>query len=168
MNIDLIERKDFEKIKGTESEDRIIDEFKIISINSNYDVNDLVPPFSTKNISHPNILILYFDDVDIESRGVKDLFNKEIAKKIIEFIDTFDKFDYLMIQDKDDKFSRAGALGEILNSFYNVVVENNEKYNNEFIKEYNKVINPNLFIESVMAVKLLNKFNKEIEKEEGE
>ena len=58
MKIRVLPRIFFEKIKGTAEEDRLLESYRIISINSSRG-DDSLPPFSERNRNHRNLLCIF-------------------------------------------------------------------------------------------------------------
>lgn len=103
----------------------------IISIFGSYNQS----PFSQRF----NVLQLKFDDVtEKDEEGIH--FNKEMAKQIINFIkDIEDKPIYVHC---DAGISRSGAIGYMLNEWFNKFIEINKEDNKFFLSE-NSHIMPN-------------------------
>ena len=57
MKIRVLSRIFFEKIKGTAEEDRLLESYRIISINSSRG-DDSLPPFSERNWNHRNLKLV--------------------------------------------------------------------------------------------------------------
>lgn len=81
MDIYLHARTFFENRMGTMSERRMLHENRIISINDVAN-NPEPPPFSDYLLSSPNLLILFFDD--LETPG-KTAFTMSMASRIADF-----------------------------------------------------------------------------------
>jgi predicted protein tyrosine phosphatase len=81
MDIYLHARTFFENRMGTMSERRMLHENRIISINDVAN-NPEPPPFSDYLLSSPNLLILFFDDVE---RIGKTAFTMPMARRIADF-----------------------------------------------------------------------------------
>ena len=62
MKIRVLPRIFFEKIKGTAEEDRLLDHYRIISVNSSRG-DDSLPPFFGRDRNHRHLLCPTFDDV---------------------------------------------------------------------------------------------------------
>ena len=82
MNIKIYARTYFENRIGTEEEERLLREYRIISINNAF-INPEPPPFSKRFLQHSNLLVLFFDDVEKEMPGA---FSNEQAMTIANFI----------------------------------------------------------------------------------
>jgi len=81
MDIYLHARTFFENKMGTMSERRMLMENRIISINDVAN-NPEPPPFSDHLLASPNLLILFFDDVEIPG---KNAFTMPMARRIADF-----------------------------------------------------------------------------------
>ena len=91
MKIRVLPRAFFEKIKGTQDESVVLDNSKVISINSSWGW-DAEPPFSPELQNHRNLLILFFDDIVNEPETPEDLgrlilFAPAMAEQIMRFVD---------------------------------------------------------------------------------
>ena len=125
MKISVLPRIFFEKIKGTAEEDRLLDHYRIISINSSRG-DDSLPPFSERNWNHRNLLCLTFDDVcnepDPEDHDDCALFSTRQAEAVMRFAD--DGSTPMLIHCTAG-ISRSGAVGEILDWYFNRYVADN-------------------------------------------
>lgn len=105
----------------------------IISIYSNDSQSPFLPRF--------NILQLCFDDVtEKDTDGIH--FNKDMAKQIIDFIKDINDDNKPIYVHCDAGVSRSGAVGYMINEWFNKYLEMNEQDNQFFINE-NKHILPN-------------------------
>ena len=82
MNIRIYARTFFENKIGTAEEERLLDECRIISIND-VSIHPEPPPFSRRLLGHPNLLVLFFDDVETEGANA---FSIEMARQIVSFV----------------------------------------------------------------------------------
>ena len=82
MNIKIYARTFFENKIGTAEEERLLDECRIISIND-VSIHPEPPPFSKRFLQHPNLLVLFFDDVETEGATV---FTIKMARQIVSFV----------------------------------------------------------------------------------
>ena len=131
MNIKIYARTYFENRIGTANEKRILCECRIISINDAF-IHPEPPPFSKCFLRHPNLLVLFFDDVETEKLGA---FSNEQAKKIVDFIHQ-DTSSPLLIHCTAG-ISRSGAVGLAIAERFGCV---------EFFLSENPDIMPNQFV----------------------
>lgn len=132
----------------------------IISIFSNGDVSPFPDRF--------NILRLNFDDVserdisvgwNIFDSASKDniFFDEEHAKQIVDFIaditDTPQKTFYVHC---DAGVSRSGAVGYLLNEYFNKFLSNNEE-DYKFFQIHNSHVMPNPLVVSLLKLALFGK-----------
>lgn len=144
MKIRVLPRHFFEAIKGTENEGEILAHAKIISINSSWGF-DSVPPFSTEALASPNLLCLTFDDIEKpESDCVP--FCREQAEEIMRFVD--DGALPLLVHCTVG-ISRSGAVGEVLNWYFNRYLKRNSTDYDDFVKN-NRQIMPNTLVRKIM------------------
>lgn len=121
---------------------------EIISIYSSGDTSPFIDRF--------NILKLNFDDIVYpEVLSEKELnevilFDEDMAKQIVEFAQKMNPNKLCFIH-CDAGISRSGAVGYVLNEYFNKKLENNETDFN-FFKNENKHILPN-----DLVVKILKK-----------
>ena len=125
MKIRVLPRIFFEKIKGTAEEDRLLESYRIISINSSWG-DDSLPPFSERNRNHRNLLCLTFDDVcnepDPEDHDDCVLFSTRQAEAVMRFADDGSM---PMLIHCTAGISRSGAVGEILDWYFNRYIADN-------------------------------------------
>jgi predicted protein tyrosine phosphatase len=150
MKIRVLPRTFFEKIKGTTTEAELLAKSKIISINSSWGFDD-TPPFSSELLNHPHLLTLTFDDICNEPETPEDLantvlFNKDMAKSIMKFVDD-GKLPLLVHCTAG--ISRSGAVGEVLNWYFNCYLEYNAEDDEDFIQN-NRQILPNTIVRKIM------------------
>ena len=150
MKIRVLPRAFFEKVKGTPTELELLEKAKIISINSSWGFDD-APPFSDSFLKHPHLLTLTFDDIcnepeTPEELGYAILFNKDMAHAIMRFVDD-GKLPLLVHCTAG--ISRSGAVGEVLNWYFNRYLENNTADNEDF-EQNNRQIQPNTIVRRIM------------------
>ena len=150
MKIRVLPRMFFEKIKGTPTEAELLAKSKIISINSSWGFDE-TPPFSSELLNHPHLLTLTFDDICNEPETPEDLgnavlFNENMAQQIMRFVDD-GKLPLLVHCTAG--ISRSGAVGEILNWYFNRYLKNNTTDDEDFV-ENNRQILPNTIVRRIM------------------
>ena len=150
MKIRVLPRAFFEKIKGTPTEAELLAKSKIISINSSWGFDD-TPPFSPELLNHPHLLTLTFDDICNEPETPEDLgnailFNKDMALAIMRFVDD-GKLPLLVHCTAG--ISRSGAVGEVLNWYFNRYLESNNADDEDFVQN-NHQIQPNTLVRRIM------------------
>ena len=149
MKIRVLPRAFFEKIKGTPDESVVLDNSKVISINSSWGW-DAEPPFSLELQNHRNLLILFFDDIVNEPETPEDLgrailFAPEMAEQIMRFVN--DGKMPLLVHCTAG-ISRSGAVGEVLNWYFNRYLETNPVDEDDFTRN-NRQILPNSIVRKV-------------------
>ena len=150
MKIRVLPRAFFEKIKGTPTEAELLEKSKIISINSSWGFDD-TPPFSEDLLNHPHLLTLTFDDICNEPETLEDLgnailFNEDMAHAIMRFVD--DGKISLLVHCTAG-ISRSGAVGEVLNWYFNRYLESNTADDEDFVQN-NRQIMPNTIVRRIM------------------
>ena len=150
MKIRVLPRAFFEKIKGTPDEIELLDNSKIISINSSWGW-DSEPPFSPALRGHAHLLVLNFDDIANEPETPEDLgravmFSPEMAERIMRFVD--DGGMPLFVHCAAG-ISRSGAVGELLNWYFNRYLTDNKADYDDFIQN-NRQILPNPIVRRIM------------------
>ena len=150
MKIKVLPRIFFEKVKGTSTEAELLANSKIISINSSWGFDD-TPPFSEELLNHPHLLTLTFDDICNEPETPEDLgnavlFNENMAQQIMRFVDD-GKLPLLVHCTAG--ISRSGAVGEVLNWYFNRYLERNAADDEEFTQS-NRQIQPNTIVRRIM------------------
>jgi protein-tyrosine phosphatase len=119
---------------------------KIISIQSSSGW-DSEPPFSEELCSSPNLFCVTLDDYfgipdDEEERKRVALFSYEIADRIMRFVDDGKM---PIIIHCTAGISRSGAIGNVLNRYYNSILANNkEDYDAFFLLNRKIMPNPNI------------------------
>lgn len=150
MKIKVLPRKYFEQIQGSSEESRVLDACKIISIQSSHGF-DSVPPFSSENLSSPHLLCLTFDDIANEAETAEDLigyayFNSGQARKILRFVDDGEM---VLLIHCTAGISRSGAVGDVLNWYFNRCLENNQNDYDDFIRNNRQII-PNHIVRKIL------------------
>ena len=150
MKIRVLPRAFFEKVKGTPTEVELLEKSKIISINSSGGFDD-TPPFSESFLQHPHLLTLTFDDICNEPETPEDLgngilFDANMAHSIMRFVD--DGKLPLMVHCTAG-ISRSGAVGEVLNWYFNRYLETNTADDEDF-ELNNRQIQPNTIVRRIM------------------
>lgn len=150
MKIRVLPRAFFETIKGTPDEITLLESSKIISINSSWGW-DSEPPFSPELRGHKHLLVMNFDDIANEPETPEDLgqavmFSPEMAERIRRFVD--DGRMPLLVHCAAG-ISRSGAVGEVLNWYFNRYLTNNRTDYNDFIQN-NRQILPNPIVRKIM------------------
>ena len=150
MKIRVLPRAFFEKIKGTSDEIELLDNSKIISINSSWRWAS-EPPFSPDLRGHEHLLVLNFDDIANEPETPEDLgrlvmFSTEMAERIMRFVD--DGRMPLLVHCAAG-ISRSGAVGEVLNWYFNRYLTDNKTDHDDFIQN-NRQILPNPLVRKIM------------------
>ena len=105
MNIRIYARTFFENKIGTAEEKRLLDECRIISIND-ISIHPELPPFSMRFLQHPNLLVLFFDDVETEGANT---FTIEMARQIVRFVQN--TYNRPLLIHCTAGISRSGAVG---------------------------------------------------------
>ena len=154
MKIKVLPRIFFEKVKGTSVEAELLAKSKIISINSSCGVDD-TPPFSPELLNHPHLLTLTFDDICNEPETPEDLgnavlFNENMAHQIMRFVDD-GKLPLLVHCTAG--ISRSGAIGEVLNWYFNRYLKNNTSDDEDFVRN-NRQIQPNTLVRKILLQNL--------------
>ena len=119
MQIFVKARSFFEARQGTKRERELFRDNRIISIN-NVSFSAEPPPFSEEFLDAENLLILYFDDVD---EGFPNAMTPEQAREIVNFVRLEDNRP--IIVHCTAGISRSGAVGEVLNWYFNRYLEDN-------------------------------------------
>lgn len=113
MQIYVHARSFFEARQGTRRERELFRDNRIISINS-VSFPSEEPPFSEEFLNAENLLILYFDDVD---EGFLNAMTPEQARAIVDFVRHEDNRPFIVHCTAG--ISRSGAVGEVLNWYFN-------------------------------------------------
>ena len=122
MQIYVHARSFFEARQGTKRERELFRDNRIISINS-VSFPAEPPPFSEEFLDADNLLILYFDDVDT---GFPNAMTPKQAREIVNFVRIEDNRP--IIVHCTAGISRSGAVGEVLNWYFNRFEANDLDY----------------------------------------
>ena len=120
MQIEVKARSFFEAARGSWQERCFFRTSRIISIN-NVSFPAEPPPFSEEFLHAENLLVLYFDDVD---EGQPHAMTPEQAKQIVDFARIIDPRP--IIVHCTAGISRSGAVGEVLNWYFNRYLKDNQ------------------------------------------
>lgn len=99
-----------------------------------------------------NALRLKFDDVTEEWEGDHELFDEDDARQIHNFIDNMDKSKHLYVNCFAG-ISRSGAVGYILNEYFNRYLEVNSNDYDEFVNKHPQ-IHPNPLVRRLLYYEL--------------
>ena len=146
MKINVLPRSFFEKRKGTPEEREILATHRVISIQTS-NGDDTEPPFSQDLLQSPNLLCLVFDDI-VDNSGRQ--FSAEDAKAILDFV--CDDSLPLMIHCTAG-IARSGAVGEVLDWYYNCWMTKNEPDHLYFLRE-NPQVMPNSTVRRLLMREL--------------
>ena len=143
MKIDILPRSYFEDRRGSFEIDELLRSHKIISIQSSSGW-DSEPPFAKEHCESKNLLCLVFDDYfgipdDPLERSRVALFTPEHAERIMRFVDDGSM---PLVVHCTQGISRSGAVGYVLDRYFNSVLANNEK-DYEYFMARNPFIMPN-------------------------
>lgn len=155
MKIKVVSRDFFAERMGSAEELELLQNYRIISLNSSSG-SYAMPPFS--NLKSQNLLCLTVDDILGKIRGLV-LFDKKHANKILSFV----KGSKLpLIIHCRAGISRSGAVGEVLNWYFNSYLQQNV---DDFIAFYQEhlQIDPNPYIRKV----LLETFDRHLNLKDG-
>ena len=128
MKIDVLARTYFEERIGSDEITQLLKTHKVISIQSSSGW-DSEPPFSKEHCESKNLLCLAFDDYfgipeDPVERSRVALFTPEHADRIMRFVDDGSM---PLVVHCTQGVSRSGAIGYVLDRYFNRVLANNEK-----------------------------------------
>ena len=152
MQIYVHARSFFEARQGTKRERELFRDNRIISINSVSHPAE-VPPFSEEFLDADNLLILYFDDVE---EGFPNAMTPEQAKQIVDFIRIED--DHPIIVHCTAGISRSGAVGEVLNWYFNRFEADDSAYRKFEIMHPDIV--PNAHVHRLLLAELQRNYEK--------
>ena len=143
MKIDILPRSYFEGRIGSDEIAQLLKTHKVISIQSSSGY-DSEPPFAKWHMESKNLLCLVFDDYfgipeDPVERSRVALFTPEHADRIMRFVD--DGSMPLAVHCTQG-VSRSGAVGYVLDRYFNSVLANNER-DYEYFMARNPFIMPN-------------------------
>ena len=152
MQIYVHARSFFEARQGTKRERELFRDNRIISINS-VSHHAEPPPFSEEFLDADNLLILYFDDVD---EGFPNAMTPEQAKQIVEFVRIEDNRP--IIVHCTAGISRSGAVGEVLNWYFNRFEADDSDYR-KFEIMYPDIV-PNAHVRRLLLTELQRNHEK--------
>ena len=143
MKIDVLARTYFEERIGSDKITQLLKTHKVISIQSSSGW-DSEPPFAKEHCESKNLLCLVFDDYfgipdDPLERSRIALFTPELAERIMRFVDDGSM---PLVVHCTQGVSRSGAVGYVLDRYFNSVLANNEK-DYEYFMARNPFIMPN-------------------------
>ena len=95
-----------------------------------------------------NILKLRFDDAVEDPEHTLVLFDSEIAGRIVRFIRQIDTSRLLFVN-CEAGISRSGAVGEVLNDYFNKYLERNE-LDDEYFRRLNPQIQGNSLVRRIL------------------
>lgn len=146
MKINVVPRSYFEKRKGTPEETEILATHRVISIQTS-NGDDMEPPFSLCSLKSPNLLCLVFDDI-VDDSGRQ--FTEADAKAILDFV----RDDSLhVIVHCSAGIARSGAVGEVLDWYYNCWKTKNDEDHRYFLLE-NPQVMPNSTVHRLLMREL--------------
>ena len=100
-------------------------------------------------VSGANVLKLCFDDATSDPEGTLILFDEAIARQIAAFLRRIDRDRGLFINCAAG-VSRSGAVGEVLNDYFNRYLEPNEA-DDRFFREHNRQICGNPLVRRILS-----------------
>ena len=140
MRIHVKARSFFEARQGTPREAALSAKYRIISINASRG-NDSAPPFSEHNRRHEHLLCLTFDDVcdepEPENPDSYVRFSPRHAEAIMRFAGAGDM---PMLIHCTAGISRSGAVGEILDWYFNRYIADNQADHQYFVQNNRQII----------------------------
>ena len=146
MKIKVLPRSCFAEVMGTLQEIELLETHRIISLN-NSSGSSAMPPFS--DLHSKNLLCLTVDDIVWKIRGMV-LFNQDHASQIWNFVY---HGDLPIITHCHAGISRSGAVGEVLNWYFNSYLQQNSNDFTAFYREHPN-IEPNPHIRTVLLEEL--------------
>ena len=99
-------------------------------------------------VDGPNILKLRFDDAVADPDDTLVLFDAEIAETIVRFVRNIDPGRLLFVN-CGAGISRSGAVGEVLNDYFNKYLERNEP-DDEYFRRMNRQIQGNPLVRKIL------------------
>ena len=143
MKIDILPRSYFEGRIGSDEIAQLLKPPKVMSLKSSSGYSSQ-PPFAKGHMESKNLLCLVFDDYfgipeDPVERSRVALFTPEHADRIMRFVD--DGSMPLAVHCTQG-VSRSGAVGYVLDRYFNSVLANNER-DYEYFMARNPFIMPN-------------------------
>ena len=110
------------------------------------DANCAVP------VDGPNILKMQFDDAVEDPDRTLVLFDERLADEIVNFIRDIDR-DAVLFVNCGAGISRSGAVGEMLNDYFNKYLERNE-LDDEYFRRLNRQIQGNPLVRRLLRAAL--------------
>lgn len=104
--------------------------------------------FSAIPVESENILRLQFDDATEDPEKQLVLFNTNMAQKIKIFVENINR-DMVLFVNCAAGVSRSGAVGDVLNEYYNRYIEFNAR-DDYYFKQYNRQILPNPLVRKLL------------------
>ena len=150
MQIIVKARSFFEARQGTIRETELFMKYRIISIN-NISFPAEPPPFSKEHLTAKNLLVLFFDDVEEGANAM----TAEQAEQIADFV----------LRPGDDRpiivhcsagISRSGAVGDVLNLYFNRYLADDEADYREFRLRHPDLA-PNAHVRKLLLDELRNR-----------
>lgn len=154
MKIKIYARSFFEARMGTFREAELFQNNRIISINS-VSFPAEPPPFFEKYLHAPNLLTLFFDDVENDCPYAM---THDDAVRIVEFAWRTDPRPLLI--HCTTGVSRSGAVGEVLNWYFNRLLEDNSEAYERFVHEHPDIV-PNPHVRHTLLEVLKNLHRKD-------
>lgn len=151
MKIKVVPRDFFAERMGSAEEVELLQNYRIISINTSSGSASM-PPFS--DLRSENLLCLTADDIVWTIRGMV-LFKKDHAESIWNFVEGCTM--PLLIHCRAG-VSRSGAVGEVLNWYFNSYLQQNGDDFAAFYQEHPQ-IEPNPHIRTVLLETLDRRLN---------
>lgn len=151
MKINVVSRDFFAERMGTVEELELLQNYRIISLNTSRG-SAAMPPFS--NLRSKNLLCLTVDDIVGKVRGMT-LFNHEHAEQIWRFVENCTL--PLMVHCRAG-ISRSGAVGEVLNWYFNSYLQQQADSFAAFYREHPH-IEPNPHVRTVLLENLDQRLN---------
>lgn len=147
MRIIVKARSFFEARQGTIREAELFVKYRIVSIN---DVSFPAepPPFSPRFLKAENLLVLFFDDVEEGPNAM----TAEQARQIADFVSRPND-DRPIIVHCSAGISRSGAVGEVLNWYFNRYLEDNPAAYRRFELTHPDLI-PNAHVRRLLLAEL--------------
>lgn len=152
MRIMVKARSFFEARRGAPREAELLAECRIISINS-VTFPAEPPPFSPRFLDHPDLLVLHFDDVDAGENAMTEA----DARRIVDFIRRGER---PIIVHCSAGISRSGAVGSVLNWYFNRFLEDNAADYREFELRHPDLI-PNAHVRKLLLDELGRRHEEE-------
>lgn len=151
MKILVKARSFFEARMGTPREADLLAKYRVISINS-VTLPAEPPPFSPRFLGSPRLLALFFDDVD----GGEHAMTPDDARRIVDFIR---RGEAPIVVHCSAGISRSGAVGSVLNWYFNRFLAGNETDYWEFEFRHPDLI-PNAHVRKLLLDELRSRHEK--------